>query len=80
VRRRRPKTPARREYFFGAHDENRVEFTTGRDLALKPAQQGVPLNDFIYPYAEADGQALTSIERSFAYRDAPRATTNGGRE
>ena len=74
------KDPTRREYFFGAHDENRVEFTTGRDLVLEPAQQGTPLNYFIYPYAEADGQALTSVERSFAYRDAPRAEINGGRE
>jgi transglutaminase-like putative cysteine protease len=74
------KDPARREYFFGAHDENRVEFTTGRDLTLNPKQQGIPLNYFIYPYAEADGQALTSVERSFAYRDLPTARTNSGRE
>jgi transglutaminase-like putative cysteine protease len=74
------KDPARREYFFGTHDENRVEFTRGRDLILNPKQGGAPLNYFIYPYAEADGQALTSVERSFAYRDVPRATTNSGRE
>jgi len=74
------KDPARREYFFGAHDENRVEFTKGRDLVLNPKQQGAPLNYFIYPYAEADGRALTSVERSFAYRDVLRATTNGGHE
>ncbi|HEV2803111.1 MAG TPA: transglutaminase-like domain-containing protein [Pyrinomonadaceae bacterium] len=74
------KDPARREYFFGAHDENRVEFTTGRDLVLSPKQQGAPLNYFIYPYAEADGQPLAAIERTFAYRDAPRAAnTNSGR-
>jgi transglutaminase-like putative cysteine protease len=74
------KDPARREYFFGAHDENRIEFTTGRDLVLNPRQRGTPLNYFIYPYAEADGQALTSIERNFAYRDVSTAATNGGRE
>jgi transglutaminase-like putative cysteine protease len=74
------KDPSRREYFFGAHDENRVEFTTGRDLTLNPKQQGIPLNYFIYPYAEADGQAITSVERSFAYRDVvPGATTDSGR-
>jgi transglutaminase-like putative cysteine protease len=67
------KDPARREYFFGAHDENRIEFTTGRDLVLNPRQRGTPLNYFIYPYAEADGQALTSIERNFAYRDVSTA-------
>jgi transglutaminase-like putative cysteine protease len=74
------KDPARREYFFGAHDENRVEFTTGRDLTLNPKQQGIPLNYFIYPYAEADGQPLASVERSFTYRDVPSASTAGGRD
>jgi transglutaminase-like putative cysteine protease len=65
------KNPAKREYFFGAHDENRVEFTLGRDLLLAPRQQGDPLNYFIYPYAEVDGKTFTSVERSFAYRDIP---------
>ena len=52
------KDPSRREYFFGAHDEHRVEFTRGRDIRLEPAQQGEPLNYFVYPYAESgDGQA-----------------------
>ncbi|MCA1565335.1 MAG: transglutaminase domain-containing protein [Acidobacteria bacterium] len=74
------KDPARREYFFGAHDENRVEFTTGRDLTLNPKQQGISLNYFIYPYAEVDGQAVTSVERSFTYRDLPGASTSSGRE
>ena len=64
----------------GAHDENRIEFTTGRDLVLDPKQGGIPLNYFIYPYAEADWHALTSVERSFAYRDVAKATINGGRE
>jgi len=52
------KNPAQRGYFFGAHDENRVEFTRGRDLTLTPAQAGAPLNYFVFPYAEADGQPL----------------------
>jgi len=65
------KDPSRREYFFGAHDENRVEFTRGRDLVLSPAQSGEPLNYFVYPYAEADGKALTTIDRTVTYRDLP---------
>src|SRR4029077_16251594 len=44
------KHPARREYFFGAHDENRVTFSTGRDIRLNPAQEGERLNFFVYPY------------------------------
>ncbi len=47
-----------REYYFGAVDENRISFGTGRDLRLNPPQQGAPLNYFMYPYAEADGKPL----------------------
>jgi transglutaminase-like putative cysteine protease len=63
------KNPARREYFFGHHDENRVEFSKGRDVVLAPRQQGEPLNYFIYPYAEADGKTLAGVTYSVAYRD-----------
>jgi transglutaminase-like putative cysteine protease len=63
------KNPAKREYFFGAHDENRVELSKGRDLALTPKQQGDPLNYFVYPYAEVDGKEFTSIDTEYAYRD-----------
>ena len=62
------KNPARRAYFFGAHDENRVEFTRGRDVALTPRQAGPPLNYFVYPYAEADGQPL-EVARKYEYSD-----------
>ena len=34
------KNPAKRDYFFGHHDENRLEFSRGRHLTLAPAQQG----------------------------------------
>lgn len=71
------KDPSRREYFFGAHDENRVEFTRGRDLVLNPPQAGEPLNYFVYPYAEADGKALNSVERSVTYRDVAGAISAG---
>lgn len=47
-----------REYYFGAVDENRIAFGTGRDLVLNPPQAGAPINYFMYPYAEADGTPL----------------------
>jgi transglutaminase-like putative cysteine protease len=47
-----------RDYYFGAVDENRIAFGTGRDLKLNPPQAGEPLNYFMYPYAEADGKPL----------------------
>ncbi|MBO0860040.1 MAG: transglutaminase domain-containing protein [Chloracidobacterium sp.] len=67
------KDPKRREYFFGAHDENRVEFTRGRDLALSPQQKGDALNYFIYPYAEVDGKPFSGVDRVLKYRDLTQA-------
>ena len=63
------KNPAKRDYFFGAHDDNRVFFTYGRDLVLSPDQKGPALNYFIYPYAESDGQPVKSLATHFAFRD-----------
>ena len=62
------KNPDKRAYFFGAHDENRVEFTRGRDMVLAPKQAGPPLNYFVYPYAEADGQPL-EVGRVYEFAD-----------
>ncbi len=47
-----------REYYFGAADESRIAFGTGRDIVLNPPQAGRPLNYFMYPYAETDGKPL----------------------
>jgi transglutaminase-like putative cysteine protease len=46
------------EYFFGAIEENRIAYQTGRDLTLNPQQKDWKLNYFMYPYAEADGKPL----------------------
>jgi len=64
------KNPSKREYFFGAHDENRVEFSKGRDVVLTPAQKGDPLNYFVYPYAELDGKTAAAPELVVMYKDA----------
>ncbi len=45
-------------YFFGAVEENRIAYQSGRDLTLNPPQKDGKLNYFMYPYAEADGKAL----------------------
>jgi transglutaminase-like putative cysteine protease len=63
------KNPDKREYFFGAHDENRIELSRGRDVVLVPRQQGDPLNYFVYPYAEVDGAKYTSIDTVYSYKD-----------
>jgi transglutaminase-like putative cysteine protease len=72
------KNPAKREYFFGHHDENRLEFSRGRHLRLVPAQQGPPLNYFVYPYAEVDGKPHEAVERKFAFTDRDRPSLGGG--
>jgi len=63
------KHPEKKEYFFGAHDENRVQLTTGRDLVLLPPQQGDPLNFFVYPYVEIDGKPWKEVTKSFSFRN-----------
>jgi len=60
--------PEKKDYFFGAHDDNRVQFTTGRDILLDPVQEGQPLNYFILPYAELDGKPFT-VESQFSFQD-----------
>jgi transglutaminase-like putative cysteine protease len=65
------KNPARRDYFFGAHDEHRVLFSRGRDIRFNPRQDGEPLNYFIYPYAELDGKPFGGVESTFSFRDLP---------
>ena len=65
------KNAEKKAYYFGNIDENRVAFTTGRDLILNPKQSGEPLNYFIYPYAEVGGKPLPKeqIQLNFSYKD-----------
>lgn len=65
------KNPAKHDYFFGAHDVNRVFFTYGRDLRLSSSQHGDPLNYFIYPYAELNGKPFSGLQTHFSFRDLP---------
>jgi len=63
------KHQEKRDYFFGAHDENRVQFTMGRDLKLSPAQDGPPLNYFVYPYVEVAGKEYGNVSLAFSFAD-----------
>jgi transglutaminase-like putative cysteine protease len=58
------------DYFFGAHDVNRVQFTVGRDLTLEPKQAGPPLNYFVYPYVETAGKEHPNVSIAFSFSDA----------
>lgn len=67
------QNPGKREYYFGHLCENRVAFSTGRDLVLEPHQDGPPVNFLVYPYVEVDGHVYPSekIEHHFSYEDVP---------
>jgi transglutaminase-like putative cysteine protease len=63
------KHQEKRDYFFGAHDDNRVQFTMGRDLVLSPKQDGEPLNYFVYPYVEVGGKGFPNVFTAFSFAD-----------
>jgi transglutaminase-like putative cysteine protease len=67
------KNPSMAEYYFGNLTEDRVMLSTGRDITLAPRQQGGPLNFFVYPYVEVDGQPHPpkKVETKFSYKDVP---------
>jgi hypothetical protein len=62
--------PVLRNFLFGNLDFNRVQFTTGRDIELEHATTE-PLNYFIYPYAEADGEPAGVGTITLDYQDVP---------
>jgi hypothetical protein len=53
---------------------NRVQFTQGRDLKLKPAQDGPPLNYFVYPYVEIDRKEYPNVSIAFSFEDISEKT------
>src|SRR5580658_2080345 len=63
------KHPEKRDYFFGSHDVNRMQFSMGRDLRLNPPQEGKPLNYFVYPYVEVEGQEFPNVALAFSFTD-----------
>jgi transglutaminase-like putative cysteine protease len=65
------KDPSKFNYFFGAHDENRIQLSVGRDIVLNPRQAGDPLNYFVYPYIEVDGKPHAAFDKQFAFADQP---------
>ncbi len=61
------KAKEKEDYFFGAVDANRVQFSTGRDIILSPKQDGPALNYFVYPYIEVDGKAHEKLDKHFSF-------------
>jgi transglutaminase-like putative cysteine protease len=63
------KHQEKKDYFFGAHDVNRVQFTVGRDVELSPKQRGERVNYLIFPYVELDGQSYPNVANSISFSD-----------
>ena len=63
------KHPVKKNYFFGAHDTDRIQFSVGRDLKLNPQQQEEPLNYFVYPYVEVAGKVYSNVSFAFSFAD-----------
>jgi transglutaminase-like putative cysteine protease len=63
------KAQDKKDYYFGAHDANRVQFSVGRDITLSPPQKGKPLNYFVYPYVEVDGSEFINVRNDFSFAD-----------
>ena len=61
------KAKEKEDYFFGSVDANRVQLSTGRDIALSPRQDGPALNYFVYPYVEVDGKPYDKLDKQFSF-------------
>ncbi len=63
------KNPELAQYFFGNLTEDRVSFSTGRDLELVPAPAAKTVNYLAYPYVEVEGKRHTKFRKEFRYED-----------
>jgi len=52
------RTPAKKDWYFGAIDENRIAVSIGRDITLVPAQKERPLNFWATLYWEGDQKTM----------------------
>jgi transglutaminase-like putative cysteine protease len=68
------KHPEKHDYFLGAHDVHRVQFTMGRDITLSPPQQGPPLNYFVFPYVEVNGKEFSNVTTKNSFADVSNGT------
>lgn len=62
------KVKKAKEYLFGNWEDNWLAFNHARDFTLNPPQNKAPLNYFMYPYCEVDGDLLDYFEpKTFSY-------------
>ncbi len=70
------KHPDQREFFFGHWDDNRIQFSVGRDITLSPKQDAGALNYFVYPYVEVNQKEYANVSTHFAFEDANTTSVN----
>ena len=70
------KYPQKREFFFGGHDTDRILLSAGRDLVFEGMRSG-PMNYFVYPHVEVDGEKWNRVNRRFSYRDIHKENRDG---
>jgi transglutaminase-like putative cysteine protease len=65
-----PKTAQSAEFFWNGDDLFRIALNRGdRGLVFKPAQQGPPLEYFMYPFGQVDGVSLDYFDpKAFGYK------------
>ncbi len=61
------KAPEKKDYLFGNLDPDRIGISLGRDITFD-GQQGKPLNYFVFPYAEIDGQPA-KVDTKIAFEE-----------
>ncbi len=65
------KNEALREYYFGRLTADRVAVTQGRDIQLTPLPAAGPLNYFVNPWVEVEGQPHTQMVMRYRYEAVP---------
>ena len=55
-------------YYFGHHPANRIEFSRGRDLVVKPGPNAGSINFLAYPVLEIGGKSARAAKVEFAFK------------
>jgi len=65
------KHPELKDFYFGKLTADRIAFSTGRDIELVPKSASGPLNFFVYPHVEVDGEVWPKdkIKLDFSFKD-----------
>ena len=67
-----------KDYYFGRLTPDRVAFSTGRDIELRPPSKSGPLNYFVYPHVEVDGEVWPrkEIKLKLSFEDIKFSNSN----